>query len=390
MSVYQKYKDAQGRKTGPWFIKYPVGRNPKTGKINYKIEKVGHSKKLAERAHQKKMVEWAEGKFLDIKEAEPDLTFSQLVEWYLELPAVRQTKTIKAIDRACRRLEAVFGPLSIRDMKPSMVEKYQEQRLQERTWCGKKRTPAGVNREITVLKRMFNLAIREDLVGRNPCWKVRMFPENNVRDRILSPEELNLLLAHLPQHAALIVHFAYLTGMRAGEIFYLTWDRVDLNQRLVKLEAEDTKTSEPRVIYLNDAAMEILKEAGKLRSLEHNRVFTCKGRPLASIKTCLNRACRQSGITDFRFHDLRHTFNTNMRRAGVSQSVIMKLTGHKTAAMFHRYNTVDVADAREAYQKLESLLIQGEPQEECAEGVPWPNKCSHRAPEQKRGSGRHA
>jgi hypothetical protein len=58
MNVYQKYKDAQGRKTGPWFIKYPVSRDPVTGKINrYKIEKVGHSKKLAERAWQKKMVE---------------------------------------------------------------------------------------------------------------------------------------------------------------------------------------------------------------------------------------------------------------------------------------------------------------------------------------------
>ncbi|MCL4501959.1 MAG: hypothetical protein M1438_08885 [Deltaproteobacteria bacterium] len=55
MNVYQKYKDAQGRKTGPWFIKYPISRDPLTGKIKYKIEKVGFQKKLAERAYQKKM-----------------------------------------------------------------------------------------------------------------------------------------------------------------------------------------------------------------------------------------------------------------------------------------------------------------------------------------------
>jgi integrase len=55
-----------------------------------------------------------------------------------------------------------------------------------------------------------------------------MLPENNTRDRILSVEELERLLSNLPQHAALVVHFAYLRGMRAGEIFNLTWDKVDL------------------------------------------------------------------------------------------------------------------------------------------------------------------
>jgi hypothetical protein len=68
MSVYQKYKDAQGGNTGPWFIKYFIARDTMTGKIRYRIEKVGHTKKLAERAFQKKMVAWAEKKFLDIRE----------------------------------------------------------------------------------------------------------------------------------------------------------------------------------------------------------------------------------------------------------------------------------------------------------------------------------
>ncbi len=67
-----------------------------------------------------------------------------------------------------------------------------------------------------------------------------------------------------------------------------------------------------------------------------------------------------AAIDNFRFHDLRHTFNTNMRKAGVDQSVIMKLAGHKTPSMFQRYNTVDLADAKEAYQKLEEMLRQGQ------------------------------
>ena len=220
---------------------------------------------------------------------------------------------------------------------------------------------------------MCNLAVREELMEKNPCWGVRMLPENNARDRILSPQELDRLLFHLPRHAAMVVHFAYLTGMRAGEIFNLTWDRVDLAIRVIRLEASDTKTAEPRVVFLCDRAYDILKEAGKLRHLDHNRVFTYRGRPLKKIKKALPNACRKAGITNFRFHDLRHTFNTNMRKAGVDHSVIMKLTGHKTATMFQRYNTVDLDDAKNAYQKLHRLLEQGG---DSAPAV----KCSHSAP----------
>lgn len=383
MNVYQKYKDGQGRKIGPWFIKYPCGRDPLTGKIKYKIEKVGEFKKLAERAYQKKMVEWAEKKFLDIRE-ETTLTFNQLVKWFLELPVVRQNKTIKDIERACRDLDKVFGMMLIKDIKPAMVETYQSQRLQEQTYKGQARSTANVNRTIVVLKRMFNLAVREDLVPKNPCWKVKMLQENNARDRVLSVEEIDRLLFHLPRYAALVVHFAYLTGMRSGEIFNLTWDRVSLKDRVIRLQAEDTKTSEPRVIILSGQLLDIVLEAQKVRALGHNQVFTYKGRQLRGIRKAFISACQQADITDFRFHDLRHTFNTNMRKAGVPQPVIMKMTGHKTAAMFHRYNTVDIDDGREALRKLEEYLLQernlatGNPATELA-------KCSHSAPVNKNG-----
>ena len=148
MNVYQKYKDGQGRKTGPWFIKYPCGRDPLTGKIKYKIEKVGEFKKLAERAYQKKMVEWAEKKYLDIKE-ESNLTFSQLVQWFLELPVVRQNKTIKHIERACRDLEEVFGTILVREIKPTMVETYQGQRRKEPAGMGNPgRWPASIGKSL--------------------------------------------------------------------------------------------------------------------------------------------------------------------------------------------------------------------------------------------------
>jgi len=93
---------------------------------------------------------------------------------------------------------------------------------------------------------------------------------------------------------------------------------------------------------------------GKVRSISHNFVFTYKGNPLKSIKVCLARAVKEAGITNFRLHDLRHTYTTNARKAGVHETVIMKLTGHKTRSMFTRYNSVDEADARQALDLMEA------------------------------------
>jgi site-specific recombinase XerD len=95
------------------------------------------------------------------------------------------------------------------------------ERLQEPTIYGNPGSASNVNRTIAVLKRMFNLAVREELADKNPCWKIKMLSENNTMDRILSVEGLELLMKYLPPHAAQVVHFAYLTGMRADEIFNL-------------------------------------------------------------------------------------------------------------------------------------------------------------------------
>jgi len=118
---------------------------------------------------------------------------------------------------------------------------------------------------VAILKRIFNLAIREDLATKNPCWKVEKLPENNERKRILSRMELEILLPKLPQHARDIVLTGYYTGMCAGEIFNLTWDKVNLLERYIQLEAEDTKTKQPRRIYFSDPVHAILSRLSKVR-----------------------------------------------------------------------------------------------------------------------------
>lgn len=83
-------------------------------------------------------------------------------------------------------------------------------------------------------------------------------------------------------------------------------------------------------------------------------MFIFKGKPIQDIRKALRKACEDAGIPygrfvkdGFVFHDLRHTFNTNMRKAGVPESVIMAVTGHSTRAMFDRYNKIDLEDTRQ-------------------------------------------
>jgi len=153
--------------------------------------------------------------------------------------------------------------------------------------------------------------------------------------------------------------------MRKGEILNLTWDKVDLANRMIRLEAPDTKDKEARNIPICDELYNILVSLPNRiqESSDNSHVFQFKGKPVDNIRGGIKRACKLSGITygrfvkgGFIFHDLRHTFNTNMRKAGVPESVIMEITGHSSREMFDRYNTVDEEDTRKAVNQLEEHL----------------------------------
>jgi len=96
----------------------------------------------------------------------------------------------------------------------------------------------------------------------------------------------------------------------------------------------------------------------KVRHIGHRHVFTYQGKPIKRIFHSFQRGYVAAGLTDFRFHDLRHTFNTNMCKAGVDRGVIMKITGHKVMSIFERYNTADAKDARTALKRLDEFLAK--------------------------------
>jgi integrase len=155
--------------------------------------------------------------------------------------------------------------------------------------------------------------------------------------------------------------------MRRKEILSLTWNKVELKNRLIELEAKDTKNNKPRIIPICDELYAVLKNVPE--AIHDKHVFLFRGKPVIDIRTALKSACVKAKIpygrkvkNGFTFHDLRHTFNTNMRKAGVPESVIMEITGHTTKEMFDRYNTIDKADLKKAIEmfsaKCENALTK--------------------------------
>jgi integrase len=184
---------------------------------------------------------------------------------------------------------------------------------------------------------------------------------------VLSGEEFGRLQAAAEPWLRPMLLVAYLTGMRRGEIRSLRWDQVDLKRGTMRLKSIHTKTDEGRVIPLNQALTTMLKTATRyvscpwvfvnpatLEGWQANPERIDPRYHATSITHAFERACRKAGVTGVTFHDLRHTFVTNARRAGIDYFRIMAITGHKTMAVFKRYNTVDEHDLRQAMRQMDT------------------------------------
>lgn len=280
------------------------------------------------------------------------MTFKALTEAYLADPKI-QRQVIYERKKAWiaeRFLPSIGERMPLEAITPEQVETYLEGRRAQDA------AVATVNRELAGLKHLFSWAMKRRYLDRNPMQHIQQEKEDNVRDQILDPTQFESLQAHSPVYLRPINLVAYQTGMRRGEILGLTWDKVDLKAGFVRLKADDTKTRESRIIPLSPELVALFKDLQKTRALYVPQVFLRDGQPMLSMKGAFRAACKAAEITDFVFHDLRHTAITNMRRAGVDPLTIMQISGHKTMVCFSRYNSFRESDLRAAVEKSNTYL----------------------------------
>lgn len=305
-----------------------------------KRERIGPNKNAAEQRLREVLKFRTEERFID-KDPAARLTLGELCKWYLDLPEVKAKDSYLRDKDFISHLKRVLGEeTKIKGITPGKMESYQKIRLSEPSprHPGENIRPATVNKEVICLKTIINRAVRHERLQHNHIERVKRLPENNVRMKVLTPEEFSHLIDACPVHIQPVVMVAYYMGMRRAEIINLTWREVDLQKGFIRLSAERTKTDNSRAIPIHPAVRAMLERLP--RGLHTDRVFLKDGQPFDEFKRSFTTACQNAGIKDFVFHDLRHCALNNLRRSGNDFFEIMALSGHKTMSCFKRYNLV--------------------------------------------------
>jgi integrase len=203
---------------------------------------------------------------------------------------------------------------------------------------------AAINRSLGLLRRMLNLAKDEGRIPSVP--KIHFLKEPSPRKGFLELPKFNELLSHIPANLKPLIVFLYYCGVRMGEALQVDWSQVDLTHGVIELEREQTKTSEPRIVPLPAVLVEMLKGIEP----KEGTVFDGTG-----LRSAWEKAVMEAGVPDLTVHDMRRSAIRNLVRAGVSEQVAMRISGHRSRSIFARYNIVSQTDVLEAMGRLEQF-----------------------------------
>jgi integrase len=280
---------------------------------------VGYSIEEARDAEGKRRGQKREGHIFDML---PDSkkTFAELAEWFLDLDRVKGLGYYKPLKQHLALFNETFA-----DRQTGQLTREELQGLQV-TLKNRDYSNSYIDQIVESARGMVTEALENEIIGGDclkPFRKLKglLRKSSNARNRVLTVDEYRRLYEALPKHLKPVVATGFWTGMRQGEILKLTWDKVDIGKRLIRLTATDTKDGMPKQVPIAKPPRNILLTLPG-RSSE-GPVFTYEGRPMRDITQGLGAACEVTGIVyglfksgGFIFHDLRHGFVTYARRAG--------------------------------------------------------------------------
>jgi integrase len=229
-----------------------------------------------------------------------------------------------------------------------------------------KRTGATVNRYLAALSAALTYGVEElQWLESNPCGRIKKPAESKSRVRFLSDDERTSLLDACRKSSNpdlyLAVVLALTTGARKEEIMSLRFGQIDFARQVIGLDK--TKNGERRALPLVGEAFTLLQARAKVRSLTDDRIFPPTGRAKKAealdLRQPWEKALKEAGITDFHWHDLRHTAASYLAMSGVSLVEIAKVLGHRTLAMVARYSHLSDGHIVATGEKLAERLGVG-------------------------------
>jgi integrase len=286
------------------------------------------------------------------------LTFDDAVK---DVEADYTTNRKRSVEELKRRIKLHltphFGGKPLRTITTADLRAFSAKRLEAGA------SPAEINRELAIVRRAFRLAVEADKYhGRVP--KTPMLQERNVRTGFLDDAMVEAVKAHLSPALQAIVTFAYITGWRVqSEVLPLEWRHVDRKAGEARLEPGTTKNQAGRVFPFTDALKALIDEQWRQHEALAKAGTICRyvfhrnGKQIKTFKGAWATACEAAGYPGRIPHDLRRSAVRNMERKGLSRSVAMQLTGHKTEAVYRRYAITSDADLREGVERLNEAVM---------------------------------
>ncbi len=310
-------------------------------------------------------------------------TFAELCDYFekhyvkaAEYVEGRKVSGVRSLATAKGQLSVLrdhFGGRQLRSITHGDVREFRATRLAQKTRTDGQRSIASVNRELSMLRRMFTVAQREGWILRNPFASgdsLISVADEQKRERILTRAEETRLLAacETPQRAHLkgILICALDTGMRQGEIFSLRWRDLDFENGLVNIQAFHTKTMKERQVAMTTRlALELEQLKASAPDNPNGLVFGIND----NVKRSFTAARSDAGLKDVRFHDLRHTAATRLVGAHIPLSEVGRVLGHTQANTTYRYVNANIETARRAAAALNAFNAEETLQPERVEMV---------------------
>src|SRR5437870_13720143 len=315
-------------------------------------ETVGLNKKVAEKVLSLRMTQVLENRYFPPNRQLGRMPFKDFAQMYLE----REGPLLKSIRTERNRVLAwarEFGSRPLGQITRTEIEAWRRERMSK---C----RPATINRDLSRLRYVLNIAVEWELLEESPMKGMKFLRENNARTRYLSLEECQRLIAScIAPHIRALVTVALHSGMRLGEILNLR--RHDLDFASGFILVRDSKNGESRHVPM-DATLSALFRAYPHR-LGTDLVFSSRcGGHIVDVRTGFLNSCKRAELTDLHFHDLRHTFASQFVMAGGDLYILKEILGHKSLAMTTRYSHLSPTYKIKAIDRMNTLWAGVKPQ----------------------------
>lgn len=248
-----------------------------------------------------------------------------------------------------KHLEPFFGNMRAAKVTTDSLNRYVATRQAEEAGNGT------VNRELAMLHKIFSLALKHDppKVSRVPGFPEKL-PEPPPHTGFVEDAEYKRLCEKCSEPwMRPFLAVAYTFGFRKGEMLNMRVRQVNLAERTIRLGYGTTKNKQPRLIVMTEEVHRLLSECVNGKSPD-DYVFTRSGRRILDFREGWAKLTDAAGLPGLLVHDFRRSAVRNMVRRGVTEDVAMKISGHRTRAIFSRYNITSEADLADAALKIEN------------------------------------